>query len=149
MLGADVRNATCAISETRVGLENTRIQSMKHFALIIAFVIAQNLFIQGVAADGATSSAAQIEALIHEIQTLKDASFVRNGSTYDAKTAAKFLRRKWDSHKSVITTAADFIEKAASVSSTTGKPYLIRFNDGREIKCADYLKTKMAALRQP
>ncbi|MCE9520614.1 MAG: DUF5329 domain-containing protein [Verrucomicrobia bacterium] len=119
---------------------------MKYLTLIVVFVMTQSLLIPRLAADGATSSTAQIEALINEIQMLKDASFVRNGSTYDAKTAAKFLRGKWDSHKSEITTAADFIEKAATVSSTTGKPYLIRFNDGREIKCGDFLKAKLEKL---
>jgi hypothetical protein len=37
----------------------------------------------------------------------------------------------------------DFIDKIASVSSTTGKPYLIRFGDGREMKGADYLKAEL------
>ncbi len=122
---------------------------MKPFdlAIVIVFIVFHAFHATGLAADGATSSTAQIEALINEIQTLKDASFVRNGSTYDAKTAAKFLRGKWDSHKSEIVTAADFIEKAASVSSTTGKPYIIRFNDGREIKCGDFLKEKLEKLR--
>ena len=36
-----------------------------------------------------------------------------------------------------------FIAKAASVSSTSGKPYLIRFKDGREVKCGDYLKERL------
>lgn len=101
----------------------------------------------GMAADARSTDTAQIEALISSIEGLKDASFVRNGSTYDAKTAAKFLRGKWDSHKSEIVTAADFIEKAASVSSTTGKPYIIRFNDGHEIKCGDFLKEKLEKLK--
>lgn len=99
------------------------------------------------AADPPTPATAQIEALLSEISSLKDASFIRNGSTYEAKTAAKFLRGKWDSHKKEITTAAEFIEKAASISSTSGKHYLIRFSDGREVNCGDYLKDKLEKLQ--
>lgn len=86
---------------------------------------------------------AKIEALIRNVETLKDAKFIRNGSTYDAKSAAKFLRGKWQSKEKEIRSVADFIEKASSVSSTTGQPYLIRFSDGREMKCADYLKSQL------
>lgn len=117
-----------------------------HLVLFIAFMIFHGFQTSGLAADPANQTTVQIETLITEIQTLKDAHFVRNGSNYDAKTAAKFLRGKWNSHKSEITTAADFIEKAASVSSTTGKPYLIRFDDGREVKCSDYLRAKLEKL---
>lgn len=82
----------------------------------------------------------RIEGLISQIENLKDATFIRNGKSYDAKSAGKFLRGKWQANEKDIRTAEDFIEKAASVSSTTGKPYLIQFSDGREVKCGEYLK---------
>src|SRR4051812_44481451 len=84
--------------------------------------------------DKPDSEKRKIEALIKHVEGLKDATFVRNGTEYDAKTAAKFLRSKWNSHKAEIKTALDFIEKAASISSTSGKPYLIRRKDGKETK---------------
>ena len=87
---------------------------------------------------------AKIEALISHIGTLGDAKFIRNGSEYGAKDAAKFLRGKWQANKKDIKTPADFIEKAASKSSTTGKPYMIRFKDGKEIPCGEYLKGRLA-----
>lgn len=85
----------------------------------------------------------RIEALISQVENLKDAKFVRNGSNYDSKDAAKFLRGKWHSKEKEIHTAEEFIEKAASISSTSGKPYIIRFADGHEVKCADYLKQQL------
>jgi hypothetical protein len=88
----------------------------------------------------------KIELLIHGIEGLKDATFIRNGSEYDAATAAKFLRKKWEAHAKQITTAHDFIEKAASISSTSGKPYLIRFKDGHEVKCGEYLAGELKKL---
>lgn len=91
----------------------------------------------------AADEKARIEALIQLVENLKDAKFVRNGSEYDSKNAAKFLRGKWEAKAKEIKTAEDFIEKAASVSGTTGKPYLIRFVGGREVKCGEYLKEQL------
>lgn len=89
----------------------------------------------------------KIEQLISHVGSLSNAKFVRNGSEYDAKTAAKFLRGKWDANKAEIKTASDFISKAATKSSTTGKPYLIRLKDGKEVACATYLTEQLKALK--
>src|SRR5437762_13856661 len=86
----------------------------------------------------------KIERLIKHIEGLSGASFIRNGSDYDAKAAARFLREKWQREEKRITTATDFIDKVGTKSSTSGKPYLIRFKDGREIPCADYLREILA-----
>jgi len=81
----------------------------------------------------------KIETLIKQIGELKDAKFVRNGSTYEPATAIRFLRGKWDANKAEVKTARDFIDKVATKSDTSGKPYLMRFNDGKEIPSRDYL----------
>lgn len=70
---------------------------------------------------------------------MKDAAFIRNDKAYDAKTAAFFLRRKWQANAEQVRTVGDFIEKIASRSSTTGRPYSIKMKDGREIECGLYL----------
>jgi hypothetical protein len=89
---------------------------------------------------------AKIEALISHIQGLENASFVRNGSEYSAANAAKFLRAKWEHHDKEVKTAADFIAKVASASGTSGKPYKIRFNDGKETPCGEYLTAQLKKL---
>ena len=43
-------------------------------------------------------------------------------------------------------TAVDFIDKVASISGTSGKPYLIRFKDGREIISHDFLLSELKKL---
>ena len=88
----------------------------------------------------------KIEALIKHVEGLQDVKFVRNGEAHDAKTAAKFLRGKWDAHTADIKTAIDFIDKAATKSSTTGKPYLIRLKGGKEVPSADYLRAELKKL---
>ena len=88
----------------------------------------------------------KIETLIKQVANLKDAKFVRNGSAYNADSAAVFLRRKWEANQSEVKTARDFIDKVASFSGTSGKPYLIRFKDGGEIKSRDFLLAQLKNL---
>jgi hypothetical protein len=102
----------------------------------------------GAVAAEPTSEAEKIEALIKHIEGLAEVKFVRNGSPYDAKTAGRFLRAKWDAKQDEIKTAAEFIEKVASMSSTSGKPYLIRFKDGTETKSGEYLKAQLKKLSE-
>ena len=98
------------------------------------------------AAEKPATEKEKIEALINNIENLKGATFIRNGKDYDAKTAARFLRGKWRAHEKDIKTAMDFIDKVASVSGTSGKPYTIRFKDSRDVKCGDYLKDELKKL---
>jgi len=95
------------------------------------------------AQSGPTTERQKIEALIEQLGNLKDAKFVRNGSTYEPATAIRFLRRKWEANDAKVKTARDFIDKIASVSSSSGKPYLIRFKDGREINSREYLNSAL------
>ncbi|MCK7503296.1 MAG: DUF5329 domain-containing protein [Desulfobacterales bacterium] len=86
------------------------------------------------AADLPPAEEKRIEALIAAIERMADAAFIRNGRAYDAAAAGEFLRRKWRLCAADVRSADDFIEKVASFSSTTGRPYRIRFSDGREIR---------------
>jgi hypothetical protein len=81
----------------------------------------------------------KIEALIQEVGALKDARFIRNGKEYNVDTAVRFLRGKWKANDKDVKTARDFVDKVASASGTSGKPYHIRFKDGREISSRDFL----------
>ena len=91
---------------------------------------------------------AKIEALIKHVTELQDAVFLRNGQEYQATHAARFMRGKWEASAAEIKTAEDFIVRAASVSSTSGKPYLIRFKDGTEVTSGDYLRTQLKQIEQ-
>ena len=73
----------------------------------------------------------KIDVLIHSVETLPGAQFIRNGSAYDGKAAADHLQTKRHYAGSRIKTANDFIEACASKSSMTGIPYQVRFADGR------------------
>ena len=103
----------------------------------------------GHAAELPASEQRKIEALIQHVETLTEAVFMRNNQAYPAKTVAQCLRGKWRGTLDDITTAQDFIAKVASVSSTTGQPYRIRFPDGHEVLSGDYLRTVLQQLERP
>ena len=116
------------------------------FTLVLAFL--STVILRPAVMAGGPGEKEKIEALIVHIEGLKDARFVRNGRSYDAPSAGKFLRGKWEANAAGIKTAADFIEKAASVSSTSHQPYVIRFKDGKEQKCGEYLRAQLAKMEK-
>jgi hypothetical protein len=101
------------------------------------------------AAPATLSEAQKIQALIHGIEVMKDARFVRNGSDYDGAAAADHLRLKLRNAGDKIKTAQDFITYLASTSSMSGKPYLIRFNDGHEVESGTYLRAMLTKIEHP
>ncbi|HEY0819162.1 MAG TPA: DUF5329 family protein [Rhizobacter sp.] len=82
---------------------------------------------------------ARIQRLIAYVEAQTTIRFVRNGSAYSSKDAAKFLRRKFEKMGEHVTTAQQFIEQIASKSSTSGEAYLIRFPDGRQVPASRFL----------
>jgi hypothetical protein len=87
----------------------------------------------------------KIEMLISYVEKL-DAVFIRNGSEHEPRAAAKHMRDKWDHSRSKIVTADAFITHIASYSSMTGKPYLVRFRDGREVKSGELLRAELSRI---
>ncbi|HEU5463524.1 MAG TPA: DUF5329 family protein [Candidatus Binatia bacterium] len=88
----------------------------------------------------------KIEALIREVSELEGAKFIRNGKAYDVATAVRFLRGKWKANDEQVQTARDFVDKVASISGSSGKPYLIHFKDGRETTSREFLLAHLKKL---
>lgn len=89
---------------------------------------------------------ARIERLIGAVALRGDLHFVRNGKAYSAADAARFLREKLKAQGDGVQTVQDFIERIASRSSTSGRPYLIRHADGREQPAAAFLHEELQRL---
>ena len=112
----------------------------------LAFVLGLPL---AAAAAPSTVEQARIDRLIDAVAQLKGAQFIRNGQPHASADAAKFLREKLKSRGADVTTAEQFIERIASASSTSGKPYLIRFADGRQLPSAEFLRAQLKAIDRP
>lgn len=85
----------------------------------------------------------KIAYLIDAVASLQDATFIRNGSEYDAAHAADHMRLKLRFAGSRVKTAEDFIVCCGTGSSMSGLKYSIRFHDGRTIDSATFLHHKL------
>src|SRR5262245_54740472 len=121
-------------------METVATMSRIAVAGITLFLVGSGTFLPGPRADQKLPAEKEKhESLNKRVEDMKGAVFIRNDREYDAKSAARFLREKWAAVQGSAKTAKEFVEKVASVSSTSGKPYQIRFKDGTEKKSGDFL----------
>ena len=75
--------------------------------------------------------------------------FNRNDTWYNGKDARLHLEMKYDSlaSRGAISKAEDFIDKAASKSSLSGRNYQIRCQDGKTISSAQWLAEELKRYR--
>jgi hypothetical protein len=88
----------------------------------------------------------KVERLIQYIRSLKNATFIRNGSEHTCSEAAKHLQSKWEKHKDDIKSAKGFIEEIASRSGLSGQDYKVRFADGTVLTTNEVLLKELKRL---
>ena len=62
-----------------------------------------------------------------------NAVFIRNGASHTPTEAASHIKAKYEHFKNQVKTPEDFIRLSASKSLLSGKPYLVRTPDGKEM----------------
>ena len=77
-------------------------------------------------------------------------SFIRNGSAYDGKEARMHLQQKLDylENKGLVDSSEDFISRAATGSSISGKAYSVDCA-GQTQPSADWLNGELQRIRKP
>jgi len=90
----------------------------------------------------------EVQALLTFVGT-SHCTFIRNGSSYSARDAQSHLQDKLDYllRKGMVNSAEQFIDRAGSQSSMSGKPYKVNC-DGKERASADWLTEELRQLRQ-
>ena len=73
--------------------------------------------------------------------------FYRNGTWYDSTKAEAHLRGKYGFLKFSVNMTEDFIEKVASRSSLTGKPYQVRCGLGAPLPSSQWLMNELMRYR--
>ena len=75
--------------------------------------------------------------------------FYRNGSWHDSKAARDHLQDKYDylQRRDLVPDAKAFIERAASQSSLSGKPYQVRCGNGQPVTSAQWLNAELEHYR--
>lgn len=92
----------------------------------------------------------KIQFLLEKVEK-SDAIFIRNGDEHPAKKARSHLEQKmnmglkmfWFFGPKKTITAQEFIDKVASGSSTSGKPYHIRTKDGKTFTTKEWLEERL------
>ena len=91
----------------------------------------------------------EIDHLMRNLAT-SGCRFNRNGSWYDAARASAHLRQKYDylRRRDLARTAEEFIDKAATNSSVSGKPYLVKCRAHPAMPSAEWMQAELAKFRQ-
>lgn len=115
----------------------------------ILFLLLTCLFAaQGAAAPLAPSARAEIDALMSRL-VASACEFNRNGTWHTAAEAKSHLLSKLKvlEDRGGVQSTEQFIELAASGSSTTGRPYLVRCGSGAPVASATWLHSQLLAMR--
>jgi hypothetical protein len=90
---------------------------------------------------------AEIEYLLTTIGN-SDCTFIRNGKRHDARDAEAHLRMKYRRGKRYAPTSEKFIERLASKSSLSNKPYYIECKSEERMAFGPWLMQRLKELRQ-
>ena len=101
------------------------------------------------AAGPSTAASAEIQQLLAFVAN-SSCQFNRNGTWYPAPEASAHLAEKerYLAQRGQIASAEDFIAKAATKSSMTGKPYTVRCGSEPPIGSNEWLTAELRRLRQ-
>jgi hypothetical protein len=115
-----------------------------------AFVIATTLWSPLARAEPPVKVQNEVNLLLGYIAD-SGCEFYRNGTWYNSHKAVSHLRDKYRylSDNNLVSTTEQFIERGASESSFSGKPYQIRCNGGTPVNSQPWLREKLAELRGP
>ena len=96
------------------------------------------------------SAQEEIHYLLQFVKT-SGCAFYRNGSWYDSAKAEGHLRDKYImlAARDQIQTAEDFIDKAATQSSLSGRPYAVRCAGVEAVPSRQWLSDALARYRAP
>jgi Family of unknown function (DUF5329) len=120
---------------------------MRHWTCALALLIGMAAMPAAGAATPHIAST-EIDALLQAVED-SDCEFYRNGSWYDGKAAQSHLRHKYEllAGANRIKTAEDFIDKAASKSSLSGRAYAVQCSGSEAASSSDWLRRVLACYR--
>jgi len=105
---------------------------------VLAKTYALILLLPVIAFADADQTSAEVEYLLTTMSA-SDCTFIRNGKEYDAADAESHLRMKYQRGKRYAPTTELFIERLASKSSMSGKPYYIECEGEERTTSAEWL----------
>ena len=128
----------------------SRVRHLRRDGLLLGLVLAC-----GIAAFGPPTAAEPDEAAQAEIAALLAAvgssgcTFIRNDEPGTATAARAHLERKYRYARKKLDSAEDFIERVASKSSRSGRPYLVECPGKPRQPTREWLLDRLAGIRGP
>ena len=115
---------------------------------LLLFLLTCALVATGTAAPLSPAARAEIDGLMSRLEA-SGCEFNRNGTWHTAAEAKSHLLRKlkYLEDKGAVQSAEQFIALAASSSSTTGQPYLVRCGSGAPVQSGTWLQSQLHAMR--
>ena len=120
--------------------------SLKWLSLTALMALVPLLFSAFSMADAGDAADQEIGFLITSVEE-SGCVFVRNGDEHSSEDAADHLRLKYRRGKRYAGSAEQFIERLASESSWTGKPYYIQCADTGKHLSKDWLTDQLTGFR--
>lgn len=76
--------------------------------------------------------------------------FYRNGSWHGSREASAHLRRKYEYllEKGLVSSAEEFVGRAAARSSASGKPYRVRCGGGGAVESGPWFREELSRYRR-
>lgn len=102
-----------------------------------------------VAGEQGTAAHKEISHLLSRLGA-SGCQFNRNGTWHDATKAVEHINTKYEylRKRNLVPSTEAFIERAASESSMSGKPYLVKCGSGPETPSADWLRQELRRYRE-
>jgi hypothetical protein len=102
----------------------------------------------GDAAPLSPAAKAEIDGLLSRLEA-SSCTFNRNGAWHPAPEARSHLLRKLEylEKRGAVQSAEEFIERAASSSSTTGQPYLVKCGSDAPVQSKAWLLSQLKLMR--
>ncbi len=115
---------------------------------ILAALLLACLLASAAAAPLSPPARSEIEGLLSRLET-SGCDFNRNGTWYPGAEAKVHLMRKlkYLEDRGAVQSAEQFVELAATASSVSGRPYLVRCGNGTPVESATWLATQLRAMR--
>ena len=100
------------------------------------------------AASLSPAARAEIDALLSRLEA-SSCTFTRNGTWYPPAEAKAhlLLKLKYLENMGAVQSAEQFIERAASTSSTTGQPYLVKCGSSAPVRSGTWLLSELQEVR--
>lgn len=114
--------------------------------LLLIFVLLSSI---SYAADSKNMMEKEITHLLDHLNN-SDCVFNRNGKWYGADEAVKHIYKKYNYliKRGHVNSTEQFIERAASKSSMSGKPYMVKCGSSEPIKSSVWFKRELMNFRE-